>query len=104
MKKKLVLVVIILFICFSYGKVEFLSLKYSDLFKNNHNNMIQNVDYCKVLKYGNDKAEVLFISDNHGNKDIVFYEKIDDIWTETCWKTVWSSSGTADGFIWPFYF
>lgn len=48
--------------------------------------------YCKA--YGK-SAEA-------GNVAILVYEFASDEWNVVSWHTVWSKSGSADGFVWPY--
>ena len=55
----------------------------------------------KVLPYTPTSARVYYSNDGVG---IVFAFIRDEERTWTCgsWDTVWSSSGSADGFVWPY--
>ena len=76
------------------------------LYKNEFNDNYQEyvlfnpTESIKVLKYTSNKAEVYY-SDYEGG-DIIYWNRIDGKWVYQSWKTIWSRSGSADGFIWPY--
>lgn len=108
MKKFLIILSIIvgLFVLFwtgSYVKYEVLTVIYrqefSELYK--LTNMIDQVDYLKVMEYSDNHARVYYVTKNvYGN--LVTFIKEYDRWNLEHWETVWSKSGSADGFIWPY--
>lgn len=107
-KKKIIIVVCILFVIFfPYLKVELLTLIHGEMFEcsafPSEFPMVDDISYCKVMQYKEEKAQVLYVS--KGSVTILVYYKKDnnDNWVVHDWKCVWSSTGSADGFIWPFY-
>lgn len=56
----------------------------------------------KVLEYGNDTARIYTESGKYGNGNIITYKKENGNWYFDRWETVWSGSGSADGFVWPY--
>lgn len=64
-------------------------------------NMIGGNPKTKVLKYSEEYAEIYYVNDEGG--DIITFEKINEKWIMKEWKdTVWSATGSADGFMWPY--
>ncbi len=109
MKKFLLIilaVIFLVFICFwfaSYYKYETLTNKYgapfAELYK--ETNMIDEIDYYKVMEYSENNATVYYVTRNaYGN--LMYFEKKADQWELKSWITVWSSSGSASGFMWPY--
>jgi len=67
------------------------------------NNMIGEQKYLKVLNYSDTSARIYYVSVNGYGGDILTFVKKGDIWVYDKWeRTVWSKSGSADGFIWPY--
>ncbi len=98
------LVLVIVFVAaFPYIKAEYLTKKYGHEFENlqEATNIIGDVRYLKVLSYSPEKATAFYVSDTG---DLLTFEKTaDDTWAFVTWYTVWSKSGSADGFMWPYY-
>ena len=65
-------------------------------------NMIGDVDYLKVLAYSTDFARVYYF-DNEGG-DILGFERSNGQWKRALWNTVWSKMGSADDYIWPYFY
>lgn len=107
MKKKIIYIIILacflVFAILPYLKVEILTLRYGKDFERKEYNMITSISYCKVMEYRKNYAEVLYVSKGKATI-IVKYERDDNgEWVDSYWECIWSSSGSADGFIWPFY-
>lgn len=98
-------VIICIFILwfFPYMKYELLTWKngaeFSGLQKTT--NMIGDVDYLKVLDYSVDSARVYYVGES-GN--ILTFIQNNERWELVSWKTIWSKSGSADNFIWPYFY
>lgn len=109
MKRKYIIITIlilsIVLIAFPYIKVEIHSYMYADEFKDiiNENSMFNDYEYYKVMNYKKYNAEILCIAKNHTASFLIYFDKQEGSWYLDDWKCVWSKSGTADGFIWPFY-
>lgn len=106
-KKSILIIILCLFfllvIFFPYIKAEILTIKYGDEFEGlqKQTNMLYEVEYYKVIKYSCDTAEVFYIS-NSG--DLLTFEKDSDgAWKYSRWETIWSNSGSASDFMWPYY-
>lgn len=67
------------------------------------NTMMGAIDYLKILNYSNESARVYYVSKDRSGGDILIFTKKDEKWIYEGWeRTVWSKSGSADGFIWPY--
>lgn len=67
-------------------------------------NMLAESEYCKVFAYDSKHlALVYYVEKNHSSANLFTFIKEDEDWKLYQWDTIWSSSGTADDFIWPFY-
>lgn len=111
MKMKKNIFIIILFCAFLAGivpyiKVEVLTLQHKAEFRTlyNSNGMIKDVEYLKVMDYSKESANVYYVTS--GKKAGFLYKFIrrnEEGWQLEGWDVVWSSSGSADNFIWPYY-
>jgi len=73
--------------------------KFTDLYKDT--NMISSVDYLKVLNYSDTSARIYYVSKG-GMGNIITVIKQDGQWAYDKWETVWSTSGSADEFVFPY--
>lgn len=89
----------------SIAKCEKLTAQYgaqfADLYKNY--TMFEEPDDFKVLQYQDTKASVYYVTRGSGG-DIVHYrrDEVLDAWQFDEWETVWSRTGSASGFVWPY--
>jgi len=111
MKKFLIssIIVIIILFCVVWGisvlKCEILTYRYGEQFKTvyKENSMMGEIDYLKVLDYSNNYARVYYVSKNRAAGNILVFMKENAKWKYHKWEnTVWSKTGSADGFIWPY--
>ena len=100
----IVLVAFLLIWGISILKCEILTYQYGNQFEEiyRRNTMLGDVDYFKVLNYTNDGARVYYVSKNRSGGNILNFYKDNDNWCCDSWNTVWSKTGSADGFIWPY--
>lgn len=110
MKKKRIIIILTIIISFfvlfwlgSFIKCEILTARhgqeFSELYK--LTNMIDKIDYLKVMEYSKDNARVYYVTENSfGN--MISFVKYNNNWDMVNWETIWSKSGSADGFIWPY--
>ncbi len=99
----LVCAIIMFILFFPYFKAEFLTLKYGNEFNDlqKQTNMLTDADYHKVISYSKDTAKVFYVS---GSGDLMIFKKDSNgNWKLSNWETVWSDSGSASGFMWPYY-
>ena len=107
--KKILIIVFILSPLIIWG----MSILRCELLTNQHgkefetvykeNTMMGEIDYLKVLNYSDVSARVYYVSKNRTGGDILIFSKKDNQWTYDKWeRTVWSKSGSADGFMWPY--
>jgi len=57
------------------------------------------------MSYSEDIAIVYYSTGGvfrRGIEELITFEKQDEEWVWTEWNTIWSSTGSADSFIWPF--
>lgn len=111
MKKILITILIICISPFliiwgsSILKCEILTYRYGNQFSTiyRENTMIGNIDYLKVLNYSDSEAQVYYVSENRSGGNILSFVQQNNIWKYDKWeRTVWSKTGSADGFIWPY--
>ncbi len=97
-----VVVIISLIVFFPYIKAEYLTFRYGDEFSGleQQTNMLEKAKFYKIISYSKDKATVFYVSDTG---DLITFKKENNEWEMNEWKTIWSTSGSADGFYWPYY-
>lgn len=108
--KKIILLVIVLVLLivlsFPYIKAGYLTVKYGDEFANGYEQtgMIDDIEYFRVIEYNDKEAVVCYIVKNHGALVKIWFEQNEDgVWQEIKWDCVWSKTGSADNFCWPYY-
>lgn len=111
--KKTTATIIIIFVIFlllltaavvsPYIKAEYLTARYGDQFEGleKQTNMLDGATYFKVLSYSEAQAKVFYVSDS--GDVITFAKNQEGQWTIQNWYTVWSNTGSADSFYWPYY-
>lgn len=96
---------LLILLVFPYARVEFLTWKhwaeFASLYK--QSNMIDDIEYFKVMDYSKTSARVYYVTKNRTGADLFAYSKKDGQWVLEEWTTIWSRAGSADGFIWPNY-
>lgn len=109
MKRKIRIVCLFVILCVGLGwcgslvRCEILTVKHREEFADAYKqtNMIANVDAFKVLRCSGTEAEVYYIS-KHTAGHLLMFKRESDGWALHRWETVWSKSGSADGWIWPY--
>lgn len=106
--KNVVLLLLVIFLCIWLGavaKCEYLTIRYGDQFQDAYRKytMLSRPDYMKILEYGDDRAVVYYVKRGAGGDTLIF-ERDDEQsdWEFISWITVWSRSGSADDFVWPY--
>lgn len=108
-KRYLILIILVVLILFPYIKVEVHTLLFGGQFRNLYNTSgwIEKVRYFKVMEYNNSYADVLYVSasENAGSKATFLYhfQKENDQWELESWECLWSRSGNAEKFFYPYY-
>jgi len=97
------LLLILVFWIISFCRCELLTLRYKDEFADLYlqTGIISQIDRVKVISYSVNNAQVYYSSKN-GSGNLLFFKKQSGEWTLERWETIWSKSGSADGFIWPY--
>lgn len=111
MKKKILAVIAavaiaaVILVAFPYLKAEYLTARYGsqfeDLYTQTH--MIDHADYCKVLDYDGSHARCVYVYSGV-DINVLEFDLHGGNWEMSHWDTIWSSSGCADSFMWPWYF
>ena len=93
------------FVVVPYARVEILTALHGKELETcwRETGMFDGVALCKVFSYRNDAADVYFVDDDRECGFRVIAERDGDGWRMREWKTVWSTNGSADDFIWPYY-
>lgn len=87
-------------------KCEILTDKYYNEFSGAYrqNTMLADeIEYFKVLSCSENSAEVYYVAEGKSSADLLTFAKQDDEWVQTDWETVWSSSGSASGAVFPYW-
>ena len=89
----------------SLAKCEILTQKYHDAFAQAYtqNAMLGEMEYFKVLRCDGNTADVYYVSKGMTDANVLSFENKNGTWEETSWRTVWSSSGSASGVIYPYW-
>ena len=108
MKRIFVIVLIVIVACLitfwgiSIAQCEILTFQHGHEFEGMEEttNMLSKADYFKVLSYSDSNARVFYKS--YYNSNILEFMLQDGEWVLGNWQTVWSRSGSADDFMWPY--
>lgn len=66
--------------------------------------MLADIKYLKILSYSDDLARIYCVTKNNLNANVFEFIQEDNVWKFNKWETtVWSSSGSASGVIWPYW-
>lgn len=105
--KLIIIIAVCVFIALiaPYIKVEYLTRQhgseFATLYKTTH--MIDGIDYFKVMNYSEESASVYYVASRRASGNLVTFVKKDGQWVKKKMQTIWSKTGSADGFIWPYY-
>ena len=101
----IILILFIMLIAVPYAKAEVLTYKYGDQFQElyKQTNIIADIEYLKVIEYSDKLAKVCYISKDHQSSNVITFKQQDETWVIDSWVTIWSKTGSADGFVWPYY-
>lgn len=110
MKKnlKIICLIIVAALLWAWGvsflKAEYLTCRHGDEFADlwTATNMLSGIDELRVLSYSRRKAKVYYVGAERSNGNIYWFVRDGDTWQFDRWDTVWSSSGSADGIMWPY--
>lgn len=66
--------------------------------------MIGEQAQCKVLAYTDTYARIYVVEEGRNSGNLLEFTKAEDStrWDFQSWETVWSATGSADGFLWPY--
>ena len=101
----LIACLMILFWLGSIIKCEHLTFCYGAQFETAYreHTMLRKPDYLKILDYTETSAIVYYVARGTGG-DILLFERTSaqEEWEFVEWRTIWSKSGSASGFVWPY--
>lgn len=99
----IVFAVLLLFWGVSLAKCEYLTWRYATEFENlwEQTGMLEEPDYCKVLEYNREEADVYYVNRYNGGTVLRFVRE-ESGWTLEKWIACWSRTGNADDLIWPY--
>ncbi|MBB6217231.1 hypothetical protein HNQ80_003350 [Anaerosolibacter carboniphilus] len=95
----------LIFLIVPYIRVEILTWQHGSEFATLYRltNMIDGIDYFKVMDYSDTSARVYYVGNNRVTGSLLRFIRKDGQWVLERWDTVWSRTGSADDFIWPYY-
>jgi len=102
----IIVVVLVIALVAPYIKNEYLTARYGDQFEElyKQTTMIERVDYLKVMEYTPTHAKICYVTKGE-NINVIEFSKIgSDDWQISAWRCMWSSTGSAGEFMYPFYF
>ena len=133
MKKKwyvvaaMIIALFLIYLAVPYFRVGNLTKKYGSEFLNRYseNGFYGDIEYLKVFQYRDEKinipyldntrlreelidlsddhAVILYVEENHSSASLFVFCDESGQWKLSSWNLIWSKSGTADGFMWPYY-
>ena len=89
----------------SIAKCEILTLMYGEKFEDGYleTGWFNDIQSFKVIDYSQAEATVYYINaERTVGFTIQFFKNQSDYFEFKSWDAVWSESGSADGFIWPY--
>lgn len=123
-----VFVLVFIYLLIPYFMIHNLTKKYGSEFTElyRENGFYNDIEYLKIIQYRDEKADfyysdndkikkeldsldndyavVLYVEENHNSASLFIFSDEDGQWKLSNWHLIWSYSGTADGFLWPYYF
>ena len=105
----IVLIIFVVFLLFwpvSVLKCERLTDMYAHEFSDarEETNLLSECETFKILEYTESYAVGYYITIGSGSGNKLYFERENgqDVWNLSHWETIWSTSGSADGFLWPY--
>lgn len=97
--------ILLAFLFYPYLQAEILTWQHGPAFKDGYQQtgLIAEVEYFKVIKHSTTTAEVFYVSKDHAGGNLLIFSYEENQWQLKRWSAVWSKTGSADGFMWPFY-
>lgn len=89
----------------SIAKCEFFTLIHGDKFEDGYleTGWFNDIRSFKIIEYSQTEATVYYVdADRTVGFTIQFFKNQSNHFEIKSWDTVWSKSGSADGFIWPY--
>lgn len=88
-----------------YVKAELLTAWHGEEFAQEYKQcgMIDQIEYFKITSYNDEDACVFYVTGAHSSGVRMNFSGGAGNWKLSDWSAVWSDSGSADGFCWPYY-
>lgn len=99
-----VIAVLLIFWCISVLKCEILTRIHGDEFKDVYQaeDVLKLPDDWKVLSYSNSNASIYYTYNDNQGGYVLNYTNTGGDWLFDSWGAAWSSTGSADDYIWPY--
>lgn len=98
------IVITILLWLIAIVQCEMLTLHHGSEFDNRWQEytMLDEPQQLKVLEYNENTAKIYLFNSDGG--DVLFFSRYSQTsdWSFESWETIWSKTGSADGFVWPY--
>ena len=96
---------LVILLLLPYLKAELLTKKYGAIFEYEYqqSGMITEIEYFKVISCSNGDATVFYVLKNYSAGVCMNFRKEHESWQMVSWQVIWSTSGNADKFYWPYY-
>jgi len=88
-------------------KLEFLTWQHGAKFPypENISSMCGEMDFAKVLELTDANARIYYVSGSHNVGNTATFICRGDNWEYERWeRTIWSTTGSADDFVWPYWY
>lgn len=100
------ILLLVFFLCgIPYLRVELNTYLHKGEFQNEflQTHMIDEIEYLKVFDCTPDTAQVLYIVHGHEATIMTYFSKYNGSWNLDSWTVLWSATGSAEKFFWPYY-
>lgn len=100
-----VLMILLLAVYAGYVRAEWLTFRYGEQFRGlyGQTGTLRQIAYLRVIDYDRTRAKVCYVTEGHQSMAVLDFEKHSGFWILDTWEPVWSKSGGAQGFVFPYY-
>lgn len=108
-KGYIVLIIVVLLLLVPYIKVELHTVLFGGQFRSLYDasGWIEDFRYFKVMKYNDSYADVLYVAESEQARStatfLYHFQKDKGQWELESWECLWSRSGNAEKFFYPYY-
>jgi len=66
--------------------------------------MIMEKGYAKVLRYSPEQARIYYVNEEQSAANILDFTNENGSWRHSRWDAVWSKTGSAESYVWPYFY